>query len=99
MGDIGRLARGIDHQKQVIAAIGDHQVVQNAARVIGEHGVALPPFGQPRHIDRHQPFQRQRRIRPAQDDLPHMADIEQARGVRVWVCSPITPIGYCTGMS
>ena len=31
MRHIRRLARGIDDQKQVIAAIGDHQVIQNAA--------------------------------------------------------------------
>ena len=75
-------AGGIDDQKQVIAAIGDHQIVQNPARIIGEQPVTLPPFRQTCDIRRHRGFQHQSRILGlargrAQDHLPHMAHVEQ----------------------
>ena len=37
---------GIDHQEQMIARIGDDQIVHNAARVIGKECVARFAFGQ-----------------------------------------------------
>ncbi len=36
------LAGGVDHQKQMVAEIGHHQVVENAAVRVGELRVALP---------------------------------------------------------
>ena len=36
MGEIGILAGGVDDEEEVVAAIGDHQVVENAALVVGE---------------------------------------------------------------
>ena len=49
MGDIGLFAGGIDHHKHVIAAIGEHQIVQNAAVIIGKETIALPAFCQAQH--------------------------------------------------
>jgi hypothetical protein len=43
---------------QMIAAVGEHQIVQDAALVVGEQAIALPPLGQAQHIDRHQGFKR-----------------------------------------
>ena len=62
----------------MVAAVGDHQIVHDPARRVGEHPVALPPFGKPDHIDRHEGFQR--RTVHAQDHLTHMAYVEQPGG-------------------
>ncbi|MCY1424468.1 hypothetical protein D9M71_402150 [compost metagenome] len=79
MGQVLLLAGGVDHQEQgVVTEVGDHQVVEDAAVGVGEHGVALHAHGQVDDIHRHQAFQGTRRIRPAQDDLAHVRDIEQA---------------------
>ena len=81
MGDIGGFAGGIDHHKDMIATIGEHQIVQNAASFIGKQPVALPPLGQPQHINRHQRFKRQSHgliaVFRAQDHLPHVADVKK----------------------
>ena len=43
MAEIDVLAAGVDHQEQpVITEIGDHQVVQDPAGLVGQQGVALP---------------------------------------------------------
>ena len=82
MRDIGDLAGRIDHHKQMIAPVGEHQIIQNPAGVIGQQPIALSSGPKPQHIDRHQAFecQAQRgKIAPGpQDHLPHMADIEQS---------------------
>ena len=83
------LRAALTTKKQVIAAIGHHQVVQHAALVIGEHRVALSARRQPQHIHRHKPLQRQSRLGPAHNDLSHMADIEQ--GPRWRVCEYVRP--------
>ena len=41
VGDVLCLAGGIDHHEQVIGAARDHQVVEDAALLVGEQGVAL----------------------------------------------------------
>ena len=75
----------------MVAAVGEHQVVEDAAGGVGEQAIALPPFGQVRHVGGDQRFQRQRRIgqiaRQRRDqNLPHVADIEQpGRGAAVQV--------------
>ena len=83
VGDVGSLAGGVDHDKDVIAPVGEHQVVQNAACGIKEHAIALPPYGQTQHINRHQGFEGKGGIAQGslgpQDDLTHVADIEQTR--------------------
>ena len=57
------LAGGIDDQKQMVAEIRHHQIVENAAVIIGELRVALPSRRHRDDVLRHQPLQRQRRIR------------------------------------
>ena len=79
------LAGGVDHQKQMVAEIRHHQVVENAAIGIGELRVALPPGRHRDDVLRHQPLQRQcgvldlAGLRP-QRELAHMRDVEQAGG-------------------
>ena len=57
-----RPPRGVDHEEQVVATIGEHQVVEDAAGAVGEEPVALPAFGKAEHVHRHQRLQRRRRI-------------------------------------
>ena len=67
----------------MVAAIGDHEVVIEAALVIGEKAITLSALFQARHVDGSDAFERQGRIfhvaafRPDQD-LSHMGNIEQA---------------------
>ena len=80
------LAGGVDDQKQMVAEIRHHQIVENAAVFIGELGVALPSRRNRHDVLRHQPLQRQRRILDlagfgTQRELAHMRDVEQA-GIR-----------------
>ena len=71
--------RGIDHKKQVIALVGDHQVVQHAALIGGEQTISLPPRPQPDEVGGHQRLKRRGGVAAgtAQDHLAHVADVEQ----------------------
>ena len=93
--DLG--ARGVDHQKQPLAQIGHHQVVDDAAGLVGEQRVALPARMQPGDVAHRQRLQRRDRARPGERRLPHMRHVEQAAASRVWRCSAMMPAGYCTG--
>ena len=79
------LAGGVDHQKQMVAEIRHHQIVEDAAIRVGELGVALPARRDRDDVLRHQPLQRERRILDlagfgTERDLAHMGDVEQAGG-------------------
>ena len=41
MREVGVLAGGVEHHQQVIARAGDHQIVEDAAGIVGELRVAL----------------------------------------------------------
>ncbi len=80
------LARGVDHHDEVIRVValagpGHHQVVEDAAGIVGEEGVALLPRREALEIRGAQPLQRARDLREAfaaQADLAHVRDVEQA---------------------
>ncbi len=72
------LAGGIHHQEQMIAGIGNHQVVEDAALLVGKQRITLLVHGQIDNIDRHQRFQCRGGARAAQAQLPHVRHIEQA---------------------
>ena len=67
----------------MIAPVGKHQIIQDAAVLIGEKAIALTTLCKTSHIDGHH------RLKPRakrghiglgpQDYLPHVTDIEQAR--------------------
>ena len=61
------LAGSIDHEEQVAAEIRHHQIVENAAILVGKLRVALPPRRNRHDVLRHQPFQRQRGVRTLPD--------------------------------
>ena len=78
-----RLAGGIDDQKQVVAEVRDHEIVEDAAGLVGELSVTLPSRREAQDVLRDQPLQRARGVldlaglRP-QRHLAHMGDVEQA---------------------
>ena len=90
-GDVLIFAGGVHHNEDMIATVGKHQIVQNAALIVGEEPVALTVFFQACHIHRDQRLKRQGRLfvgRPAQDHLPHVRDVKQAglaAGVQVFL--------------
>ena len=87
------LAGRVDHQVEMIAAVGDHEVVFEAALVVGEKPVTLAAGFQAGDVDRGDLFKRQRGIAHvaafgADQDLPHVRDIEQPgllAGVKVFL--------------
>ena len=50
------LARGIDNEQNVIAAVGHHHIIEYATLVSGEESVALPPWFQTENVNGNQPF-------------------------------------------
>ena len=97
MGKIGGLAGGVDDDKKMGLAVGEHQVIQDAALRFREQAIALPPGFQARHIGGHQRLEGKGKpvhpgLRP-QHDLSHMADIKQpcgGAGVQVFLHDPGT---------
>ena len=71
---------GVDHHENMVAPIGKHQVILDAALRVREQPIALPPGLQSMHIHRDEPLKGRGGGRiggAAQDDLPHMADIKK----------------------
>ena len=60
--------------------VGDHQVVEDAAGLVGQQRVALPAGLERRDVAGHQPLQRRGRAVALQRRLAHVGDVEQ-RGV------------------
>ena len=81
MGQISGFAGGVDHDKHLVAAARHHQIIQNAARRIGEKPVALAAIAQIQKIAGKQPFHRighgHIAIIMAQDHLTHVADVKK----------------------
>jgi hypothetical protein len=100
VGQVLVLAGGVDHQEQgVVTQVGDHQVVEDAALFVGEHGIALHAHRQVDDVHRHQAFQRLGGISAAQAIWPMCETSNRPACSRVCRCSLSTPSGYCTGMS
>ncbi len=76
-------AQAAFHDQQVmIAPVGEHQVVQDPARIVGEQAVTLPPGRQARDICGDQRLQRRGggghvAIIRGDQHLSHVADVEQ----------------------
>ena len=59
---VDMLAIGVDNQKQVIAEVGDDQVVNDAAAPIGEKRITLPPWREAENVCGHKMLEGVRRI-------------------------------------
>jgi hypothetical protein len=87
MGVVHLFARGIDDQEQppvvfFVDRARHHQVVDDAARIVQQLGVALLARLQVQDVGRHQGFERGGGcgvVGPDQEGLPHVRDVEQAR--------------------
>ena len=78
VGEVGVLAAGVDHQEQALAAeVGDHQVVDDAAGLVGQQGVALAAGLQAEHVAGDQAFECGRSRGAGQRGLAHVGDVEQ----------------------
>ena len=82
---VGVLAGRVDDQRQMIAAIGDHQIVEDAAGRIREQRIALTILRDADNVSRHQLLERARRVGDragfrTQRNLSHMRHVEQAGG-------------------
>ncbi|EEF24056.1 conserved hypothetical protein [Ricinus communis] len=51
------LAGGIDDDEEIVVHMGNHQVVEDAALVVGEEAIALAAFGETEDVDRHEAFE------------------------------------------
>ena len=69
----------VHHQEKMITPIGNHQVIENSAVIIGEERIALSAGGETKNIGRHQSFQSLCRLGAMQENLTHMAYIEEPR--------------------
>ena len=80
VGEIVLLAAGVDHQEQpLVAEVGDHQVVQDAAGLVGEQRVALAAGLQAGDVARHQPLHHCGGGGAGQRGLAHVRHVEQRR--------------------
>jgi hypothetical protein len=85
MKEVFVFASCVDDDIEMVASIGDHQVVEDTAIVIGEKAVALATGLQPYQIDRDKTFERQRGVlvvagAGSDDHLAHVGDVEEAGG-------------------
>ena len=81
MGDVGALAAGIDDEQEVVGTAGHHQVVEDAAALVGEERIALPAGLETDDVDRHQRLERAGGVAADEPHLAHVRDIEE-RGRR-----------------
>ena len=79
MGQVLFLARGVEDHEQVVAAVGHHQIVDDAAPVVGKNGVAGLADGQFLEVAGHEGLQGRGHVFTTQDDLAHVGDVEQRR--------------------
>ena len=77
MDNIIVLTRRINHQKQAIARIGNHQIVQNGAIIIGKGGITRPAGFEDGDITGHKLFQLGHSVFTGQAHLPHMRHIKK----------------------
>ena len=78
-GEVVVLASAIDHHEQaVIIRSSGHQVVDDAALAVEQHGILLPAGLQADEVAGHDLLEGRQRRDAAQPGLAHVADVEQA---------------------
>ena len=78
MRDVASLCGAVDDDVEMIAAPGEHQIVDDPALVVEQQRVAQPAILQQGEVRGQQALQALFRIGTADDQLAHMADVEQA---------------------
>ena len=64
----------------MVAGVGDHQIVEDAAGIIGEQRVTLVIDAEVDDVDRDEALQGGRGVIPDEPDPSHVGDVEQAGG-------------------
>ena len=77
--DIVPLGRAVDHQIKRIGPARNHQIIKHAAILIKQQRIALLTEFERGEINRQHRFDRRVQIGAGQQQLAHVADIEQAR--------------------
>ena len=82
MGEIGRLAVGVDDDEKFAAQPGRrqpgrHQIIEDAARIVEQQCVAHPHRTQRPEVAGDQRFERRGRVGAGEAQLAHMRDVEQ----------------------
>ena len=77
MREIIGFARGVDDEAQHLAVFRRHQIVDDAAAIVGEDGVAHAAGTQADNIGGHEPLEFGGDIGAGEHDLPHMRDVEE----------------------
>ena len=76
--DVASLGRAVDDDIEMIAAAGCHQVVDDPAGIVEQHRVAQAAILEQHQLARQQRLERLVDPRAADDQLAHVADVEQA---------------------
>ena len=77
-GEVGRLARGVDDEKEPVSQARRHQIVDDAARFVEQERIAQPHRGETLDVAGGQRLQRRDGCGAREPDLAHMRDIEEA---------------------
>ena len=78
MGDVALLGGAVDDQVEMIAAAGDHQVVDDAALGVEQQRIFGPRLLEDGEVGGEQGFEPLLRLGAGDEQLAHMADVEQA---------------------
>ena len=81
VGDVRHLAGAVDDDEDVVLALKEHQVVEDAAFVVQQQAVALLAHRQVDHVDRHQALECGGGVTAGQAQLAHVRHVEQAGGL------------------
>ncbi len=80
MGEIGLAPRRVDDKKKALGIEpGDHQVIEDAPRLGGEHRIAHPPQSKPLEIGGDEALESGGGAGSRHFDLAHVRDVEQRR--------------------
>ena len=77
VGQVVGFACAIDDEKQMVATIDEHQVIQNCAFVAQKQAVALFVYFKAKHINRHDGLKRGSSVCADEFDLAHVRYIKQ----------------------
>ena len=80
VGDVRVLAGRVDHEDQPVLGAGRDQVVEDAALVVGELGVAHGRRLEAGDVPRHEALERGDGTRAVEPELAHVGDVEEPGG-------------------
>ena len=76
--DVAGLGRAVDDEVEMLAAARRHQIVDDPAVLAEQHRIAQPPVLERLEVARQQGLERLVEVGPVEQQLAHVADVEQA---------------------